>query len=196
MATSTESTTETADSAKKKKKKKSTHKTKDKGSSKVVAEEKGSLMKSEGVREGKGMREEGKVEGEGVGVAVKNEPMLEENGASSTTPSSVDLDLLYPPITSDATRAEYKKVFNDGYQEYLNLKDQVEVVRKEVTALSDQMSAVKKGTEAKILKRKIREKYTELEQNKTYQSQKRRYQELHTKLGHIKTLVVAYDQSH
>ena len=65
----------------------------DKGSSKVVAEEKGSLMKSEGVREGKGMREEGKVEGEGVGVAVKNEPMLEENGASSTTPSSVDLDL-------------------------------------------------------------------------------------------------------
>ena len=120
---------------------------------------------------------------------------------------------LFPPITSDAARAEYKKVFNEEYQEYLNLKGQVEVVNKEVTALSDQMAAVKKGTEeAKVkifqaeelkicvflqmLKRKIREKYTELQQNKKYQAQKRRFQELHTKLGHIKKLVVAYDQSH
>ena len=54
---------------------------------------------------------------------------------------------MYPPITSDATRAEYKKIFNEEYQEYLSLKAQVEIVNKEVTALGDQVAAVKKGTE-------------------------------------------------
>ena len=53
----------------------------------------------------------------------------------------------YPPITSDATRAEYKGLFNEEYQEYLALKGQIEVVTNEVTALSEQMAAVKKGTE-------------------------------------------------
>ena len=66
---------------------------------------------------------------------------------------------LFPPITSDTTRAEYKKVFNDEYQEYLNLKGQVEVVRKEVTALSDQMTAVDKGTEEARVKRREIEKF-------------------------------------
>ena len=58
----------------------------------------------------------------------------------------------YPPITSEATRAEYKRIFNVEYQEYLGLKSQVEVVTNEVTALSEQMAAVKRGTEeAKVL---------------------------------------------
>lgn len=85
-----------------------------------------------------------------------------------------------------------------------------------MTALGEQMAAVKRGTdEAKvtsclfvyfclllfvvvfmqILKRKIREKYTELQQNVKYQTQKRRFQELHMKLGHIKKLVVEYDKA-
>ena len=51
--------------------------------------EKGSLVKSEGGREGKGKKEE-----MGDSVPVKSElTTLEENGASSTTPTSVDLDL-------------------------------------------------------------------------------------------------------
>ena len=35
-----------------------------------------------------------------------------------------------------------------------------------------------------------------LPQNVEYQTQKRRFQELHAKLSHIKKLVVDYDQSH
>ena len=54
------------------------------------AEEKGSVVKSEGVREGRGKREE---VGEGVPVKSEQTTTLEENGASSTTPSSMDLDL-------------------------------------------------------------------------------------------------------
>lgn len=44
-------------------------------------------------------------------------------------------------------RSEYKRIFNEEYQEYLALKAQVEIINKEVTALSNQMAAVKKGTE-------------------------------------------------
>ena len=54
---------------------------------------------------------------------------------------------LFPPITSDATRNDYKRIFNEEYQEYLDLKGQIEVVTNEVTALSEQLAAVKKGTE-------------------------------------------------
>lgn len=53
----------------------------------------------------------------------------------------------FPPISSDATRNEYKRIFNEEYQEYLELKGQIEVVTNEVTALSEQVAAVKKGTE-------------------------------------------------
>lgn len=53
---------------------------------------------------------------------------------------------LFPPITSDATRNEYKRIFNEEYQEYLGLKGQIEVITNEFTALSEQAS-VKKGTE-------------------------------------------------
>ena len=53
----------------------------------------------------------------------------------------------FPPITSDSVRAEYKRIFNEEYQEYLGLKGQIEVVTNEVTALSEQMAAVKRGTE-------------------------------------------------
>ena len=65
---------------------------------------------------------------------------------------------LFPPITSDAVRAQYKKIFNDEYQEYLDLKGQVEVVHKEVTAFNDQMAAVKKGTEEAKVKMTHQEK--------------------------------------
>lgn len=54
---------------------------------------------------------------------------------------------LFPPISSDATRNEYKRIFNEEYQEYLELKGQIDVVTNEVTALNEQMAAVKKGTE-------------------------------------------------
>lgn len=63
---------------------------------------------------------------------------------------------MFPPITSDATRNEYKRIFNEEYQEYLDLKGQIEVVTNEVTALSQQMAAVKKGTEeAKVWQQTI-----------------------------------------
>ena len=59
----------------------------DKGSSRVAPEVKESVVKGgEGGKEGKGG-------GEGNGTTVRREHALEENGASSTTPSSVDLDL-------------------------------------------------------------------------------------------------------
>lgn len=57
----------------------------------------------------------------------------------------------YPPINSPATRTEYKQIFNHEYQEYLELKTQVEAVTNDVTALTEQMTRVKKGTdEAKV----------------------------------------------
>lgn len=198
--------------AKKRKKKKNLHKTKERVQEKMVVDEEEKKKESiKVVEEMKAKRvkreetEERSERGRHGAMTVKREPLdppqhpppLEEGGASSTTPTSVDLELRFPPITSDIVRSEYKRIFNEEYQEYLALKAQVEIINKEVTALSNQMAAVKKGTEeAKLLKRKIREKYTELQQNKTYQTQKRRFQELHTKLGHIKQLVVAYDHHH
>ena len=53
----------------------------------------GVVKRGEAGRDVKGKSEEVKVGGKRDKAAIKSEPTFEENGASSTTPSSVDLEL-------------------------------------------------------------------------------------------------------
>ncbi len=45
------------------------------------------------------------------------------------------------------------------------------------------------------IRKRIRAKYSEVQQNKVYQENRRRFQELHHKLDYIKKQVVDYDRT-
>ncbi|KAL5482142.1 hypothetical protein EMCRGX_G022431 [Ephydatia muelleri] len=113
--------------------------------------------------------------------------------ASSTT-NIPDMLSQYPPIASDRQRSEYKCIFNKDYDEYLKIKESLDAMTKEWQGLGTRLGQLQKHSEeAKELRKKIRKRYMELQQDHKYTEEKRRHEELHCKLSHIKQLIVDYD---
>jgi len=122
----------------------------------------------------------------------------------SSTSSDPDYYSQFPPITSDQQRMDYKRVFNQEYDEYLKLKESIDLAftrhHQEYAALRDKIkSAPKHSEEAKVVKKRLHDLLTFMQKQQAYQDhkeQRRRFEELHCKLGHIKEMVMKYDNSH
>lgn len=131
-------------------------------------------------------------------IPAKADQSDPDSNAGAPVPSSTtnvpDLLSQYPPITSDRQRSEYKCIFNKDYEEYLKIKESLDAMTKEWQALGTRLGQLQKHSEeAKELRKKICQRYTGLQQDHKYTEQKRRHEELHYKLSHIKQLIVDYD---
>lgn len=120
--------------------------------------------------------------------------------AADTKPPP-DYSSEFPAIASDQQRSEYKQLFSREYEEYTQLKDSIGQVmaqyRHQCMELSQQLQCVEKNSEEeKVIKQKIREKYAQLQKEQDYQIKKKRFEELHYRLEHIKKTVIVYDTKH
>ncbi|XP_056023101.1 RNA polymerase II elongation factor ELL-like isoform X1 [Ostrea edulis] len=118
---------------------------------------------------------------------------IDEASSTSETP---DYFLKYIAISSGPQRAKYKQDFNTEYQEYRDLHDNVEKVTRKFTELETLMRQTQPGTEEfENLKNRIRQEYKYQKDDHKYMEQKKRFEYLHKKLGHIKRLILEYDNS-
>ncbi|XP_064391206.1 RNA polymerase II elongation factor ELL-like [Halichondria panicea] len=131
---------------------------------------------------------------------MTSDPSTVTSNPTSTTNDIPDFKMEFPPIQTDEQRTFYKEVFNSDYTEYIQLKDSMDSVstphQKLCSELSDKLKQLpKRCEEAKSIRKRIRAKYSEVQQNKVYQENRRRFQELHHKLDYIKKQVVDYDRT-
>ncbi|XP_050401751.1 RNA polymerase II elongation factor ELL [Patella vulgata] len=102
----------------------------------------------------------------------------------------------YTLITNTDQRLKYKKDFNTQYEEYRQLHAQIESVVLKFGELRSQVKGSKEGTkDFEELKKRIVKEYEAKKTDPKYVEQKRRYEYLHKKLGHIKRLIIEYDSS-
>ncbi|CAE1276365.1 ELL [Acanthosepion pharaonis] len=123
------------------------------------------------------------------------------NGLKVPSPSSSpDIDTLnylskYSVICGDSQRQEYKNDFNTEYFEYQKLYQEINKVSQKFLDWDNQMKNLNKGSPAyEKLERKIVNEYHQTKKDTKFIQTKNRFEFLHRKLGHIKKLVVDYDQ--
>nr|XP_022304347.1 RNA polymerase II elongation factor ELL-like [Crassostrea virginica] len=127
----------------------------------------------------------------------KKENIDDSADEASSTSETPDYFLKYIAISSGPQRAKYKQDFNAEYQEYRDLHDNVEKVTKKFSELETLMRQAQPGTEEyENLKNRIRQEYKYQKDDLKYMDQKKRFEYLHKKLGHIKRLILDYDTSH
>ncbi|XP_052697883.1 RNA polymerase II elongation factor ELL-like [Crassostrea angulata] len=126
----------------------------------------------------------------------KKENIDDSADEASSTSETPDYFLKYIAISNGPQRAKYKQDFNAEYQEYRDLHDNVEKVTKKFAELETLMRQAQPGTEEyENLKNKIRQEYKYQKDDHKYMEQKKRFEYLHKKLGHIKRLILDYDNS-
>lgn len=99
----------------------------------------------------------------------------------------------YPALTNVQQRSEYKLVFNKEYKLYLSLKQAFDEVQIEVNDLSKQYRNCEDKRKAKIIKRRVKQKYFEVQNDSSYRDRRQQLLYLHSKLEHIKKMVTDYD---
>ncbi|XP_061172300.1 RNA polymerase II elongation factor ELL-like [Saccostrea echinata] len=126
----------------------------------------------------------------------KKENIDDSADEASSTSETPDYFLKYIAISSGPQRAKYKQDFNTEYQEYRDLHDNVEKVTRKFADLETLMKRTQPGTEEfENLKNRIRQEYKYQKDDHKYMEQKKRFEYLHKKLGHIKRLILDYDNS-
>ncbi|XP_018586607.1 occludin-like [Scleropages formosus] len=113
-----------------------------------------------------------------------------ETGYTSDGDSGTDLGRdqwlsLYPKITSDEQRQQYKKVFDSDRRTYKQLCAEMDDISTQLRRLEGVPEHKVWGEEYKQLK--------ELKRTPTYQAQKRQCREVQQKLLHIKRMIKFYD---
>lgn len=102
----------------------------------------------------------------------------------------------YKPITSYEQRCQYKRDFQTEYPEYIELKKNVDTVTTKFIELDRSWRRTETGSEEYLrIQDEIVEAYQKQQKDEKYHEMKRRCEELHQKLSHIKKLVVEYDAS-
>ncbi|KAI1883335.1 hypothetical protein AGOR_G00244130 [Albula goreensis] len=104
-----------------------------------------------------------------------------------------DLMSLYPEITSDDQRREYRSVFDSGLALYKRLCTEMDAVTSQVRKLSKDLDKLPEGS---TQHQAAAAEYIRLKQwrrTPEYQTKKLQCRELQQKLNHIKTLVRIYD---
>lgn len=122
---------------------------------------------------------------------------MEEVPSPSSSPDIDTLNYLskYSVICGDSQRQEYKNDFNTEYFEYQKLYQEINKVSQKFLDWDNQMKNLNKGSPAyEKLERKIVNEYHQTKKDTKFIQTKNRFEFLHRKLGHIKKLVVDYDQ--
>jgi len=122
---------------------------------------------------------------------VRQEESPPTVASTSDTPEHL---VTYKPITSYEQRCQYKRDFQSEYPEYIELKKNVDAVTSKFIELDASWRRTEKGTkEYEKLQDEIVDAYNKQQKDEKFHEMKRRCQELHQKLFHIKRLVVEYD---
>ncbi|XP_036377334.1 occludin [Megalops cyprinoides] len=103
---------------------------------------------------------------------------------------------MYPEITSDGQRQEYKREFDSDLKEYKHLCAEMDDIHDQMNKLSRELDTLDEGT-AKY--QGVAEEYNRLKDLKRtpeYQTKKLQCKELRHKLFHIKRMVKNYDKGH
>lgn len=117
------------------------------------------------------------------------------NVSPSSTSDSPDYIMKYTLIETNDQRQTYKGDFNSEYEEYKRIHNNVEKVTKRFKELHDQLKAYEEGTSNfESVRLKILKEYKMIQRDSKYVEQRRRCDYLHKKLGHIKKLILEYDQ--
>ncbi|XKL67596.1 hypothetical protein PGB90_003087 [Kerria lacca] len=101
----------------------------------------------------------------------------------------------YVTIMNMEQRRRYKSDFNEIFKEYQRVHEDVDSISNIFAQLGESLKQHKKGSPIyKSIEKEIFNRYYVLKQNQKYQAAKRRFDYLHEKLSHIKSLVHDYDQ--
>ncbi|XP_038633826.1 occludin [Scyliorhinus canicula] len=103
-------------------------------------------------------------------------------------------DSLYPPITSDPIRQEYKQEFDTDHREYKQLCAEMDETNNQINFLSKRLDVL---TEDDPNYQGVAEEYNRLKNFKKtsdYQSKRLQSKRLKSKLSHIKRMVSEYDR--
>lgn len=105
-------------------------------------------------------------------------------------------DSMYPDITSDAQRQDYKREFDADLREYKRMCAEMDDINDQLNKLSRQLDSLD-DTSAKY--QAAAEEYNQLKdlkQTPEYKSKKKQCRRLRHKLFHIKRMVKNYDKKH
>uniref|UniRef100_A0A8C6UY54 Occludin n=1 Tax=Neogobius melanostomus TaxID=47308 RepID=A0A8C6UY54_9GOBI len=105
-------------------------------------------------------------------------------------------DRMYPAITSDAQRQDYKREFDADLKDYKRMCADMDDINDQLNKLSRQLDTLDE-TSAKY--QAAAEEYNQLKdlkQTPEYQSKKKQCRRLRHKLFHVKRMVKNYDKSH
>ncbi|XP_029939346.1 occludin-like [Salarias fasciatus] len=117
-------------------------------------------------------------------------------GETGNELDSDELESVYPEITSDAQRHEYKREFDADLWEYKRLCAEMDDINDQLNKLSRQLDTL---DETSVKYQTVAEEYNQLKdlkQTSDYQSKKKKCRRLRHKLFHIKRMVKDYDKNH
>ncbi|XP_064608066.1 RNA polymerase II elongation factor ELL-like [Liolophura sinensis] len=118
------------------------------------------------------------------------------NVVAHSTSETPEYQIKYKRISDKDQRQKYKQDFNREYEEYMVLHSNIDKVTKTFASLEEKMKRTEQGTdEHENLKNMILKEYRSRKSDQKYVEQKKRFDYLHKKLGHIKQLIVEYDQA-
>ncbi|XP_069818414.1 occludin-like isoform X2 [Dendropsophus ebraccatus] len=103
-------------------------------------------------------------------------------------------DSIYPPITSDAQRQDYKREFGSDLKRYKKMCAEMDDINTQLQQLNKQLDGLSEGT---TQYQGVAEEYNRLKDIKRtpdYQTKKTETKQLRNKLFHIKRMVHDYDK--
>ncbi|XP_036385013.1 RNA polymerase II elongation factor ELL2 [Megalops cyprinoides] len=132
-------------------------------------------------------------------VAKPDREESKEGPVGSTEESSTvipDYVHKYTAVVSMAQRQSYKEDFNAEYSEYCGLHARVESITRRFAQLDAQCKRLQPGTkEHREVQAEVLQEYNKLKHvSPSYREMKHRYEYLHNKLAHIKSLITDFDQ--
>lgn len=126
-----------------------------------------------------------------------NAQQAESPPTVASTSDTPEYLVTYKPIKSYEQRCAYKRDFQAEYPEYIELKKSVDSVTTKFIELDRSWRRTEKGSkEYYKIQDEIVAAYNKQQKDEKFHAMKRRCQELHEKLFHIKRLVVEYDNAH
>lgn len=129
-------------------------------------------------------------------IKEEKRPVGKESPSGDVSSTSVVPEYLmkYRNITSLEQRLKYKEEFNNLYPQYREHHKFIEGIKQKFKGLKDELYHTKKDSEAyDYLQDKVIEEYNKITQDPAYKTKERRWKELHHLLGHIKALIMVYD---
>ncbi|KAG7476550.1 hypothetical protein MATL_G00084120 [Megalops atlanticus] len=132
-------------------------------------------------------------------VAKPDREESKEGPIGSTEESSTvipDYVHKYTAVVSMTQRQSYKEDFNAEYSEYCTLHARVESITRRFAQLDAQCKRMQPGSkEHREVQAEVLQEYNRLKHiSPSYREMKHRYEYLHSKLAHIKSLITDFDQ--